>query len=104
MQHSREEVLALLTALGSTEEEVANTLISLGIRGNKRECSSCPISQYLISKGVVRGWVAVGVGQGVGVGWHWYPTCNYPQLQSVQDFIISFDKGKFPQCELSDNG
>jgi hypothetical protein len=103
---TKEEVLALLVALGTTAEEVANKLVSLGIKGNRERCRTCPIAQYLISNGVAS-WVVLadGAGGGVALGdvggevsYYRYPLSTYP-LASVRDFILAFDRGEYPQCE-----
>jgi hypothetical protein len=104
---TQEEVLALLIALGTTTQEVAEKLVSLGIRGNKGMCTSCPIARYLIANEVEVRRVAnrdvdeaVEVRVGVGVSSYWYYIRDYPQLQGVRDFILAFDGGDYPQCEI----
>jgi hypothetical protein len=103
---SKEEVLALLLALGSTEEEIAAKLVSLGIRGDPKKYNTCPIAQYLISNGVEAG-IGVGIGIKAGAGVvvghniHWYSLIDYPQLAVIFNFIWAFDRGDFPQCEIS---
>jgi hypothetical protein len=101
---TKEEVLALLVALGSTAQEVADKLVSLGIKGERKKCRTCPIAQYLISNGVpaafansVGGWFVVGVEVEVGF-YYWYPLSTY-QIAGVQDFVLAFDRGEYPQCE-----
>jgi hypothetical protein len=108
MQKSKEEVLALLVALGTTSQEVANKLQYLGIRGKRKQCLTCPIAQYLVSNefgfgvevGLAGEVVSVaGIGR-VALG-HWYSILKYHQLQGIRDFILDFDRGKYPQLEVS---
>jgi hypothetical protein len=69
-------------------------------------CTSCPIARYLIANEVevrrVANWddKAVEVGVGVGVSSYWSYIRDYPQLQGVRDFILAFDGGDYPQCEI----
>ena len=101
MIKSKEEVLALLVELGSSADEIAAKLQSLGIRGNKGNCRSCPIAQYLVANGVEVGFgVGVGVGVGVAAGSYYYSISYYPQLLGVHSFILGFDRGEYPKCEL----
>jgi hypothetical protein len=99
---TKEEVLSLLLALGASKEEVANKLHALGIRGKRRECSSCPIAQFLAKNDVGVGVgvaVAVGVGVWVGVEYYSYLLRHYPAIAPIQTFIHAFDRGEFPQLE-----
>ena len=50
---TKKEVLALLESLGRNEKEVADKLWSMGIKGEKRKCKTCPIAQYLVRNGVL---------------------------------------------------
>ena len=97
---TKEEVLSLLEKLGKTKEDVANKLQSLGIKGERNKCYSCPLAQYLIKNGIgLKVPFVVEVRVGVGVNWYWYPISKYPQLQGIRDFILAFDRGEFPQLE-----
>jgi hypothetical protein len=100
---TKAEILALLVDLGSTADEVAAKLISFGIKGEREKCSTCPVAQYLFSKGVVAKindptWFGLG-GVGIGVDSYWYPLATYPQLTGVFNFIRAFDRGQYPGCE-----
>lgn len=100
---TKEEVLALLVALGSTAHEVADKLASLGIRGNKGACASCPIALYLaindFNADVDPYTNAIHLEfDPEGRNHYRYSLTTYPELQGVKDFIRSFDKGQFPQC------
>jgi hypothetical protein len=105
MHKSKEEVLDLLVALGATRQEVADKLLSLGIRGNRDACVSCPIAQYLIANGVALGYGGVGYGLGrIGISVsldvvHLYPIRKYPQLLGIRGFILAFDYGEYPKLE-----
>jgi hypothetical protein len=44
------DVRAALHALGSTADEVANTLLVGGYRGTRNKCSACPVAAYLAAK------------------------------------------------------
>jgi hypothetical protein len=73
-----------LQALGNSKEEIAKSLGALGIKGEKFHCGSCPIGQYLMSKGYPRPSSLKEVKQG---------------LMPVRDFIRAFDNGEFPELE-----
>lgn len=95
------EVLALLVALGKTQEDIATSLRKLGIKGDRRKCRSCPIAQYLIKNNIHIEWAAVACAAGlVGIWIYSYPLCDYPQLRGISDFIFSFDAGRFSECEV----
>jgi hypothetical protein len=97
---SKEEIRFLLLSLGSTEDRVANKLISLGIKGERKNCTTCPIAQYLVSKGIEDGVGDENEGEvGVGVGSYWYSLATYPQLTGIYNFIRAFDEGQYPKCE-----
>jgi len=44
---TNERLTELLTALGSSADEVAASLARRGIRGDRHECASCPVARYL---------------------------------------------------------
>jgi hypothetical protein len=99
---SKEEVLNLLVDLGSTEDKVANKLVSLGIKGDRKKCNTCPIAQYLVSKGIDgRDGNENGdeIKIGIGIGSYWYSLATYPQITGIYNFIRAFDRGEYPQCE-----
>ena len=97
---TKEEVLALLLALGKTEEEVAETLVSLGIRGNKWRRGSCPIANYLLKNGFLDAFVIANYAV-IGAGDYQYLLSEHPQLTGVQSFIFDFDRGLYPKCITS---
>ena len=71
---TKEEIIALLVALGKTSDEVSNSLIEKGIKGYKHLCRSCPIATYLLDNGVD---LARGVGSMMGKrGWFWIDPTN----------------------------
>src|ERR1700722_11081960 len=98
---TKEEIIALLVALGKTSDEVSNSLIEKGIKGYKHLCRSCPIATYLLDNGVD---LARGVGSMMGKrGWFWiggemYLLADHPELQGVIAFINNFDQDFYPQC------
>ena len=47
MSIPRRDVTSYLESLGSTPDEVARNLQSLGIRGLRRDCQTCPIANAL---------------------------------------------------------
>jgi hypothetical protein len=97
---TKEEVLALLVSLGTTSQEVADKLLSLGIRGDRNKCKTCPIAQYLVAYGVVT-WSGLGIAIGP-TPWntYWYNIREYPQLKGILAFIEHFDEGKYPKLIL----
>jgi hypothetical protein len=106
---SKEEIVALLVALGSTKEEVAAKLVSLGIKGGYY-CSTCPIAQYLISNGVKADIAVDGTARDelqLGSADNYvreysidtYSINTYPKLIGVLDFVQAFDRGEYPECE-----
>jgi hypothetical protein len=105
---SKAEILSLLMALGSTADEVAAKLVSLGIKGDRNECRTCPIAQYLVSNGLEAYSEMKGEGArthgllfGVEASGYWWPLATHPQLTGVSNFILDFDRGQYPQCDSS---
>jgi hypothetical protein len=102
---TKEEILALLTALGDNAHDVAGCLMQLGIRGTPATCRSCPIAEYLISKGVEMRYPSDGVNisddcVAVAADRNYY-IYKQNQLYGVKEFIRGFDRGNYPQCEIA---
>ena len=84
-----------LKALGDTVPDIASKLKSLGIKGQTKNPSYCPIAQYL--KG--QGWLGPRVSGLVQVK---RTFCDAPIIdlpQSCKEFIRAFDCGEFPSLE-----
>jgi len=77
--------LELLTALGSSADEVAANLLKAGIKGVKKNCIFCPITNYLRGEGIP-----------MDIG---YLISDYPQLQPIRSFIMGFDNGKYSELD-----
>jgi hypothetical protein len=85
-----------LNALGDTADAVADSLRQLGIAGGHTNCS-CPIFNYLISKGhniISVGCKTVKVGSMYKVLFEGLP-------EPVMHFIRRFDGGTFPELEAA---
>ena len=85
----------LLEELGETKKEVAKKLISLGIKGKRGNCKSCPISKYLTKKRIKNAHTSkyqVFIRREIGK-----PAGKYFDLPApVYNFITAFDEGKYP--------
>ena len=95
------EIATLLSSLGMTANMVADTLLSLGIRGNKKRCRECPIAQFLIKNNIPFSndtGVSTSFFRIVAAGYTYYFE-EYPNLCPIGDFIVAFDNGKYPQLE-----
>ena len=83
-----------LNELGSHEFAVAEKLEALGIKGDKFSLCHCPIAKYLIKLGFI----------GVLVS----PTKAKTDQQQcflptpVENFILHFDDGEYPELETTD--
>ncbi len=83
----------LLTALGSTTNDVANSLMANGVKGNRQSCYHCPIAVYLKK---ATGDVVIVESTHAGIQYK-YDLVRLPV--PVQQFIIDFDRGFYPELE-----
>lgn len=51
------DVDRLLTQLGDTADDVAQTLLTGGYLGRRDDCANCPVAKYLRASGVYDAWV-----------------------------------------------
>jgi hypothetical protein len=98
------EVKALLAELGTSPQEVADKLMSLGIWGHKGSVPSCPIARYLQRRRpgpqylVETGKVAVVVDiktDGDPFPVNYWVDVDMPD--PVFDFIVNFDAGEYEE-------
>lgn len=106
-----------LKSLGNTSEEVANTLEAMGINGEKSNPTFCPIIKSIynefpnLSKGLKveilyrsAGYVNLGCygkvwmnsSYSVVITWDDIQTMDPLCPEAVQQFVLDFDKGKYP--------
>lgn len=89
--HSPETVF--LESLGGTSQEIATQLESDGIKGTKRNASSCPISIALTRS--LGGHYYIGNLTGCRRSADTSTTFKIPN--AIMTFIHEFDSGAFPQ-------
>lgn len=97
----KERIIELLLALGDTADKVAKTLASLGIKGNRQECNSCPIAIYLARNESKLFDVEVTTYCIASCGQQYYlnnvPNDILDRLKGVTNFINKFDDGTYPE-------
>ncbi len=112
-----------LQSLGSTSEEVADTLMSNGIHGRRYTTNACPIANaiydkfpgvrdgllvqhYKFSSGCKRlgvyGYVWHEASDEVAVTWDDVQTLDPTCPPAVKQFVIDFDNGKYPQLSSTE--
>jgi len=95
-------VISLLSALGKTEQQVADYLVARRIKG-RQGCTTCPIAVYLQGCYFL---TAVDVGQwGLdlepGMASSLILFDEHPELSGVRDFIVNYDHGHHKKCRAS---
>lgn len=91
---ANEKLLADLSVLGSTPDQVAATLVSKGIKGEPMRVCFCPIANYLKSIGYITPYTdSMGAGAG---------DIYSPVPEAVSLFIMAFDDGEFAELALGD--
>lgn len=90
-----------LGALGTTVDEVAGTLLHLGIKGT-HAANSCPISRYLDAQPV--GDIEFGVASCMSDSYVWIADPDATDFyvkhpEPVAQFISRFDDGVYPHLE-----
>lgn len=93
---------AALIALGSTPDAVATTLANGGYRGERHQCSACPIAAYLADvtgheAEVMIGHAALLVGRTASGDLRWVDV--KPPL-AVEEFVEAFDNGMWPELAV----
>lgn len=107
MVKSKEEVVALLMALGDSQDKIAAKLTSLGIKGYKQSCQLCPIAKYLKGNDEVIMSVAGQVTGGVlfvsfykeerDHASYEFDHGSLPNANAVISFIRAIDIGEYPE-------
>jgi hypothetical protein len=95
-----------LQSLGSTAEDVADTLISGGWRGFPGDAGTCPVALYLTTMLPFVRSAAVGVG-GATVYTVGDTDVDVDLPPAVADFVRAFDVGAYPELVVTacdDNG
>lgn len=92
MKNFESEVLDALSRLGTTPDEIAETLHVKGIKGYKGQAYSCPLANYF--KSTFPEAHCVSVGSRICIDEQ-----GLPHPSHVRAFIEYFDKGSFPQLE-----
>ena len=112
---NKENILSSLLSLGKNKDEIAASLFSRGIRGNRRNCSSpaaqahdcvssCPIAQFLASQfpsmktEVIPYGTMLGGGLEIFIGRDRY-WIHLEEGADIFRFILAFDRGEYPQLE-----
>ena len=90
-----EEVQQALIALGSTPQEVRDSLIAAGCKGFKQSCTGCHIAQFLKTCGVEEPQVDL----------YWTGKCYGLQglPQACLQFINEFDRGYHHNLDRSNS-
>jgi hypothetical protein len=83
-----QKLLKEIQALGNTADEVANTLRTLGCKGQSMEADSCPIARYLILKGYKYPCVTE---EGVTVETPAHGQISIKQTEAAANFVKLFD-------------
>ena len=81
----------LLNTLGSTAEEVANTLRAAGVRGERRRCGKCPVAHWLLAN--TTGY-NIEVDPSVIDMWNYSEVFSVYTPTPVANFIRNFDYTK----------
>ena len=111
---SKEEVAAVLVALGNSKDKVATKLLELGMRGERRSCSRCPVARYLMATiGEERYIMSVSgsldkKGLFVGAYNSLEDQARYefsfeesPEYQAIFDFIAAFDQEGYGELDFN---
>lgn len=93
-------------ALGATPEAAKRKLTTMGFKGHRGECHSCPVAVYLLA--VIDGIERVDVSYGrvrIGRTVVQYTTVEEEEIQrdmttAVEDFVNWFDNGLLPDLEV----
>lgn len=96
----RDEVIRLLDKLGTSQDQVATTLVDLGITGQIAEADRCPVANYLY----------LHTGQRLHVGpacvtedeWVTDASVVASLPDAVSDFIGDFDMERYPELITED--
>lgn len=97
------EVISLLEALGKNSKEVAQTLANKGIKGRKRESTSCAIAAYLQEQGIAASVHSYNISNvilcscGCKSNVSGESICATPVV--IKSFIKNFDNGCYPELE-----
>lgn len=90
--------LKLLSVLGETPSEIADTLLVSGFYGRINDLCACPLAKYLRANGVVFHSIdsdgVYGVVETDGEDEYDDDVIGVPR--AVMDFILDFDYGKYP--------
>lgn len=89
-----EEILAALGRLGSTAEEVAESLQAKGIKGHPRRADSCPLTNYL--KDIIPELGDIRVGDYTIA----YGAQTISNPMPAREFVHQFDRGAYSHLEL----
>ena len=97
----RRRAIAALTSLGSSADDVADTLESGGWRGLRQDAGTCPVTLYLTAVMPDTLGAAVGTGQATV-----HPVdgrdVEIDLPPAVADFVQAFDGGAYPDLVVSD--
>ncbi len=89
----------LLLDLGSTADEVAETLRIAGIRGQRSRHYNCPVAKYLR----VQTGTLYAVSSEAVLQLEYQKNAEVPMLPpAVRDFVCQFDAGAFDDLALVD--
>lgn len=95
----------MLWDLGSTEEQVHDTLVARDLKGWFRDESECPIAQVFLCMDHLE--VRDGF-QGIQVGSDILEWCirserhEMPVPRHISDFVVNFDDGCYPELDAQE--
>ena len=91
---TRDEIISLLQGLGTNANEIAESLMALGIKGLRVSLTEDPISNFLKSNNVI----AYSSGPtGISIANINRINYNLPdKLEALRHFCLCFETGKYP--------
>ena len=89
---TKQDVISYLESLGSTSDAVANSLRTMGIKGNRALCYSCPIATVLARQFPLYRFRVRPSTVGV-MRYNCDPLFSVSTPRPIMDFIVQFDHG-----------
>ncbi len=95
---TKRQIRKSLKSLGKNKDEVANTLKTLGIKGNTSQPYSCPIARYLNQAFQLTGYDHTAWATGTRAG---FMGTEVKVPHAVGDFIHAFDEHQYPEVDTT---
>jgi hypothetical protein len=106
----KDRIASLLSSLGNSANEIRDNLLKAGCIGERQECFSCPIANFLKQHGInayvwdnylyINVFIVVCISRDDGsVENCCFPRFIFPWVRDILSFMRSFDSGSFPELE-----